>query len=95
MTVATLSFRPLMVATLLPLIALSRAGSALFWAGSTQPASTADKADPIRLLAVCGLLLGSVVLVLAAQPITAYLQATADQLLNLQPYLAIIPGGEA
>lgn len=77
------------------LIALSRAGSALFWAGSAQPASTADKADPIRLLAVCGLLLGSVVLVLAAQPITAYLQATADQLLNLQPYLAIIPGGEA
>ena len=77
------------------LIALSRAGSALFWAGSTPPASTADKADPIRLLAVCGLLLGSVVLVLAAQPITAYLQATADQLLNLQPYLAIISGGEA
>jgi multicomponent K+:H+ antiporter subunit D len=77
------------------LVALSRAGSALFWAGSQQPAATAEKADPLRLLATCGLLLGSVLLVVAAQPIVAYLQATAEQLLNLQPYLAIIPGVEA
>ena len=76
------------------LIALSRAGSALFWAGQHVP-GVAQKADPARLLATVGLLSGSIVLVIAAQPISAYMQATAEQLLNLQPYLAIVRGGEA
>ncbi|WXL24145.1 monovalent cation/H+ antiporter subunit D [Ectopseudomonas mendocina] len=76
------------------IIALSRAGSALFWAGQQAPAVT-QKADPVRLLATVGLLSGSVVLVIAAQPISAYMQATAEQLMNLQPYLAIVRGGEA
>ena len=77
------------------LIALSRAGSALFWAGQQQSPASTEKSDPLRLLAACGLLLGSLLLVVAAQPITAYLQATANQLLDLQPYLAIIRGGDA
>lgn len=76
------------------LIALSRAGSALFWAGQQTP-GLAEKADPVRLLATIGLLSGSVLLVIGAQPISAYMQATAEQLLNLQPYLAIVRGGEA
>lgn len=76
------------------LIALSRAGSGLFWAGNQPVVANPQRSDLLRLVAVCGLLSGSLLLVVAAQPITAYLQATASQLLNLSPYLAIIPRGE-
>lgn len=73
------------------LIALARAGSMLFWRPS-EAACVGRPADPICLLAAFGLLLGSVVLVLLAQPIQAYMQATAAQLLDLRPYLQIVPG---
>jgi multicomponent K+:H+ antiporter subunit D len=46
-------------------------------------------------MATFGLLFGSVLLVAVAQPIQTYMQATAAQLFELQPYLQIIRGGEA
>jgi len=73
------------------LIALSRAGSMLFWRPS-QAVSVGRPADSLRVVAALGLLLGSVVLVVAAQPIQAYAQATASQLLDLAPYLQIVRG---
>ncbi|MGE8359492.1 monovalent cation/H+ antiporter subunit D [Pseudomonas sp.] len=76
------------------LIALSRAGSTLFWRGDAPPAEASGiRCDGGRLLAAGGLLLTSVALVVAAQPVLAYLQATAEQLLTLQPYLSIVRGG--
>jgi len=75
------------------LIALSRAGSLVFWRASAL--AQGHKADPVRLLATTGLLLGSLVLVAAAGPLQAFMQATAAQLLDLRPYLQIVQGGAA
>ncbi len=91
---SALMFWPvLLIGGLGMLIALSRSGSLLFWRGSGEPAGAT--ADGVRLLATCGLLAGSVALVVFAQPIIGYLQATAAQLLELGPYLAIIRGAQA
>ena len=76
------------------LIALSRAGSMVFWRPS-QAVSVGRPADGIRVAATLGLLLGSVVMVLAASPIQAYVHAAAAQLFDLAPYLQIIQGGDA
>ncbi|MCW3149070.1 monovalent cation/H+ antiporter subunit D [Stutzerimonas stutzeri] len=76
------------------LIALSRAGSLVFWRTNAEiPISVS--ADPVRLLAAAGLLSASLLLVVVAQPLQVYLQATASQLLDLQPYLQTIQGGGA
>lgn len=75
------------------LIALSRAGSLVFWRSSSE--ATGRVADPIRVIATVGLLLGSVVLVAAAGPLQAFMQATAAQLLDVAPYLQIVQGGAA
>ncbi|GAB3373670.1 monovalent cation/H+ antiporter subunit D [Azotobacter armeniacus] len=76
------------------MIALSRSGSTLFWRTSGAPVADAD-ADRLRTLACAGLLLGGLLLVLAAAPVQAYVQATARQLLDLSPYLQIGMGGAA
>lgn len=86
-----------LIGGLLTLVALSRAGTSLFWLGQQtdgQP-STAQPADRVSLLAALGLLLASPLLMIAAAPIMAYLEAAAAQLLDLQPYLSIIAGGAA
>jgi len=75
------------------LIALSRAGSLVFWRASAL--AQGHKADPVRLLATTGLLFGSLVLVAAAGPLQTFMQATAAQLLDLRPYLQIVQGGAA
>src|SRR5690606_8327984 len=64
-------------------IALSRAGSTLFWRSNEGVEETvAAPSDSLRMLATLGLLLGSVLLVVAAQPVQAYVQATAAQLFD-------------
>ncbi|MCW8156896.1 monovalent cation/H+ antiporter subunit D [Stutzerimonas stutzeri] len=75
------------------LIALSRAGSLVFWRHASEAVGPA--ADPVRVAATVGLLLGSVVLVAAAGPLQAFMQATAAQLLDVAPYLQIVQGGAA
>ncbi|MDG9757996.1 monovalent cation/H+ antiporter subunit D [Pseudomonas sediminis] len=86
-----------LIGGLLTLVALSRAGTSLFWLGHGADASPskAEPADRISLLAALGLLLASPLLLIAAAPIMAYLEAAAAQLLDLQPYLSIIAGGAA
>ncbi|WP_019342373.1 monovalent cation/H+ antiporter subunit D [Stutzerimonas stutzeri] len=91
---AVLLWPVVLVGGLAMVIALSRAGSMVFWRPS-EAASVGRPADPVRVTASFGLLLGSVLLVVVAQPIQAYMQATAAQLFDLQPYLHIIRGGEA
>ena len=87
----------LLIGGLLTLVALSRAGTSLFWLGHGADASPskAEPADRVSLLAALGLLLASPLLMIAAAPIMAYLEAAAAQLLDLQPYLSIIAGGAA
>ncbi|WP_454913786.1 monovalent cation/H+ antiporter subunit D [Stutzerimonas chloritidismutans] len=75
------------------LISLSRAGSLVFWRPSAE--AVGQPADAIRVLATVGLLLGSVMLVVAAGPLQAFAQATAAQLLDVAPYLQILQGGAA
>ncbi|WP_312299367.1 monovalent cation/H+ antiporter subunit D [Stutzerimonas nitrititolerans] len=81
----------LLVGGLGMVIALSRAGSLVFWLPS-ESAPVGAPADPVRLIAAASLLLGSLVLVIWAQPLQAYAQSTASQLLDLGPYLQIIQG---
>jgi len=75
------------------LISLSRAGSLVFWRPCAE--AVGQPADAIRILATVGLLLGSVMLVVAAGPLQAFVQATAAQLLDVAPYLQILQGGAA
>lgn len=84
----------LLVTSLVAIVTLSRAGNRLFWRNNGKPAE-GPRTDPLRLAATLGLLLSSVVLVLVAQPLQAYLDAAAAQLLDLAPYLRIVEGGEA
>ncbi|MDD1507248.1 monovalent cation/H+ antiporter subunit D [Pseudomonas sp. CNPSo 3701] len=76
------------------LVALSRAGSVLFWRTADEPASQA-RLDRVRTLAAVGLLACSPLLVVAAQPVYAYTQATAQQLLDVGAYLQLVRGGGA
>lgn len=84
-----------LVAGLVTLVALSRAGSQLFWHSHGRPLEQTGPADGVSLFAALGLLLGSPLLLIVAQPLLVYVEATAAQLLHLQPYLALISGGEA
>jgi multicomponent K+:H+ antiporter subunit D len=77
---------------LLTLVALSRAGSLLFWHVGLHIHDRAHS-DRWRTLACIGLMLASPLLVLAANPLLGYLDATARQLLDLGPYLALVQGG--
>ena len=81
----------LLIAGLVSIVTLSRAGNRLFWRNSGQSAS-GPLADPARLSAAAGLLLAAVALVIVAQPLQSYLDATAAQLLDLAPYLRIVEG---
>ena len=83
-----------LVGGLLTVVALARAGSVLFWRATDEPAPSAEF-DRVRCLAALGLLTCSVLLVILAQPVQDYVQATAAQLLDLQPYLQIVRGGGA
>ena len=90
-----LEFWPLLlIAGLASIVTLSRAGNRLFWRNNGQTAQ-GPLADPVRLVAATGLLLASVVLVIVAEPLQDYLDATAVQLLDLAPYLRIVEGGGA
>ena len=76
------------------LVALSRAGSVLFWRTMDDAAPRAEL-DRVRALATIGLLACSPLLVVAAQPVYAYTQATAQQLLDVGAYLQLVRGGGA
>lgn len=78
---------------LLGIIALSRAGSTLFWQTGHKVLGSAEL-DGVRLMAVVLLLAGSPLLVLFAQPVLAYMDATAAQLHDIELYLQIVRQGD-
>ncbi|TBU94685.1 monovalent cation/H+ antiporter subunit D [Phytopseudomonas dryadis] len=84
----------LLVGGLGMVIALARAGSTLFWRSTGEPSPSAEF-DRVRALAVLGLLACSPLLVVAAQPVHDYVQAAAQQLLDVDSYLQIVRGGGA
>lgn len=83
-----------LVGGLATLVALSRAGSTLFWRVGQSQLDSAEL-DTGRLLACIGLLLLSPLLVGLAAPLLAYVDATANQLLDLQLYRQIVLSGGA
>ncbi|SDI02488.1 multicomponent K+:H+ antiporter subunit D [Pseudomonas benzenivorans] len=90
---ALLLWPVLLVGGLATLIALSRAGSMLFWRVGQSQLDSAEL-DHGRLLACVGLLALSPLLVGMAAPLLEYVEATVSQLQELQPYRQILlPGG--
>ncbi|MCY1539599.1 Na(+)/H(+) antiporter subunit D [compost metagenome] len=82
-----------LLGSLATMIALSRAGSTLFWRVGLSQLDSAEL-DHGRLLACVGLLLLSPLLVGLAAPLLEYVNATAIQLRDLQLYQQILlPGG--
>lgn len=84
-------------ASLLSLVALSRAGSIVFWktdaavsvSGAEQARAGWRAALPVIALLSCGALL-----VAAAGPVTGFANATAQQLLNPQGYIRSVLGDQ-
>ncbi len=83
----------LLLGSLVSLVALSRAGSVLFWRAGRVVLGAAER-DTGRLLACGALLALGPLLVLLAQPLSGYLEATAEQLRGVELYQQhILPGG--
>jgi multicomponent K+:H+ antiporter subunit D len=78
-----------LVSGLVVMVALSRAGSALFWRTGDAPAA-AVTASPAASAAALLLLLGTVALMIAAGPTTAFTQATAAQLADRDSYIRAV-----
>ncbi|MCW8919123.1 MAG: monovalent cation/H+ antiporter subunit D [Gammaproteobacteria bacterium] len=79
--------------SLITLIALSRAGSVLFWK-TTGGASATVTLDRQQLLAATLLLLAPLLLSLFAAPLLAFTEATAQQLHAPRGYIAAVLGAE-
>ncbi|MNN52736.1 putative monovalent cation/H+ antiporter subunit D [compost metagenome] len=84
----------LLVSGLVTIVALSRAGSTLFWRTGRSMLDSAER-DAVRLLATVGLLFTAFLLILFARPMLDYAQATATQLLDVEQYRQAILGGGA
>ncbi|MCY1268401.1 Na(+)/H(+) antiporter subunit D [compost metagenome] len=84
----------LLIGGFVSLVALSRAGSTLFWRTGQQVLGSAEL-DGGRLFATLALLAGSLVLVVFAQPLLDYAQASAAQLHDQNLYRAILQGAGA
>ena len=89
---ALLLWPVVLVGSLLTVIALSRAGSTLFWRVGQSQLDSAEL-DYGRLLACMGLLSLSLLLVFCAAPLLSYVEATAAQLHDLALYRQIIESG--
>lgn len=85
-----------LVGSLAALIALSRAGSILFWTTQGEMVATRGQRLHLRLIApVILLLMMSVVMTIFAAPICRYVEATASQLLTPGNYIeSVLPKEE-
>ena len=83
-----------LIGGLATLIALSRAGSTLFWRVGLSQLDSAEL-DKGRLLAASGLLLMGPLLVVLAEPALSYVAATVTQLHDLESYRMILHAGGA
>lgn len=81
-----------LVVSLVVILALSRAGSVLFWQ-HTGPADASAHFNVPAFISALALILSGVVLVLFAEPILAFCHASAQQLLQPELYLQQLTGG--
>lgn len=79
--------------SLLAIVGLARAGSALFW--DTSSAAVPEPSQPLALIGVAGLLGALGALTLGAGPVSAWLNATAAALYAPAPYIAAVLTGGA
>ncbi|MCH4562541.1 monovalent cation/H+ antiporter subunit D [Halomonas sp. EGI 63088] len=79
----------LLIAAFMILIALSRAGSKFFWRQSGEPPLRL-RVDPARLGVVITMLLGSVMLSVAATPVMSLMLDTADAVLSPGAYVEAV-----
>jgi multicomponent K+:H+ antiporter subunit D len=91
---AVVTWGVLLVAALVVIVALARAGSALFWRiADGNAAHGARPRIPLRSLAPIGLLLGSIVAMVAwGGSVTAYAWSTAGQLARPAAYVEAVLG---
>ena len=92
---ATLFWSAALLGSFMVIMALSRAGSLLFWQQKTGVNDAA--AQPLSALcfgSALALTATVVVLVIAAAPVLAYCSAAAQQLLEPALYLQQLPGGQ-
>ena len=78
--------------SLITLVALGRCGSILFWKTGGIPLSGTYVSWP-RLAPAAALILTAVALTIMADPVTAYTEATARQLLATDNYIIAVLGG--
>ena len=78
--------------SVLALLGFARAGSQLFWKPSALPAGEAvqEEVALLPLIAIALLLSGIVALTAFSGPVTAFLYATADQLIDPADYIAAV-----
>jgi len=83
--------------SLLAIIGFGRAGSTLFWksTGEAGEFPAADQRQTLSLVAIGLLLAGTIGLTLFAGPLTAYLDATAEQIFATHHYIAAVLGNTA
>jgi multicomponent K+:H+ antiporter subunit D len=82
-----------LISSLMTMIALVRAGSALFWKNAGKPPDAAAAERLGLLLPAAGLLLASPLLVLLAGAVTAFTGAAAQQLIDPSAYIeSVLPG---
>lgn len=89
-----------LIAGLLMILSVARSGSLIFYKTLSQEASSGSSAvgEPLNrmaFVAVIGLFLASPVLVIFAQPITAFTDLTATQLFNSADYIQAVLSTEA
>ena len=84
----------LLLTSLLAIIGFGRAGSTLFWKSTGEPGHfpAVPESNTLSLLAIGLLLAGSVSLTLFAGPLTAYLDATAEQVFATRHYIEAVLG---
>ncbi len=80
----------LLVSGLIAIVAMSRAGSTMFWRATPRDETAVTNLGPWRGIAI-GLLIGaSPIMALLAGPVTEYTRATAEQLANHDAYIRAI-----
>jgi multicomponent K+:H+ antiporter subunit D len=82
----------ILVSSLFVLIALSRAGSMIFWKTSRETSPQAVAPDGLRWLPVMGLLVCSLLMVVYAAPLKRFTDATAQQLSTPSQYIKAVIG---
>jgi multicomponent K+:H+ antiporter subunit D len=82
----------MLAATLLVIVALARAGSALFWRTGDQAPARAARLPVRQMTAVAALLACLVVMVVRGQDVTGYAWSTGRQLAEPTAYVEAVLG---